>query len=152
MSNQWFPKVEDSKAAKSCSKQGAAGVVVFAAMNLLGAAFAFFSSKSPVDAQAIDAQGIQDYIVGAFITVPVLLYFAYRIYQGKGWLAAGLVLLWFITETGFKVAGGSTNGGWVFFYMAIAAMIINGLRGCWWFRRNPVADQLPDAEDDPRTA
>jgi hypothetical protein len=135
MSNQWFPKIEAFDGANKLAKQGAIGVVLFALMNLVGLLFAFYSSKSPVDQRAIDAEGMQDMVLGAFFVVPLLLFIAYRVYKGKGWLVAGLVLVWFIVEVGFKIAGGTTNVGWLFAYVALAAMMINGFRACWWLRK-----------------
>jgi len=141
MSNNWFPTIEAQDDAKKLAKQGSGGVLLFAAMNFLGVLFAYYAKKSPVDARAIDVQGVQDYIIGAFIIIPLLLFFAWRVYKGKGWLVAGLVLTWFIAESLIKIAGGTTNLGWVFFYVAVAAMIFNGLRGCWWLRKSALTDK-----------
>ncbi|MGB4765836.1 MAG: hypothetical protein WBH09_02895 [Rugosibacter sp.] len=137
MSNKWFPNIEDESVAKSLSKQGAVGVLIFLIMNLSGVAIAYFFNKSPVDAQAIDAQGVSDHVIGAIIMTPLLLLFAYRIYRGNGWLVAGIVLVWFIAEAALKVASGSANVFWVLAYCALAAMIANDARGCWWLRSAP---------------
>jgi hypothetical protein len=135
MSNTWLPAIETPEDAAKLAKQGAIGILLFAGMNLLGLLFVYFANKSPVDASAMDAQNIQDHLLGALIVIPVLLFFAWRVYKAKGWLVAGLVLIWFIFEVALKIAGGSTNIGWIFFYVAVAAMIVNGLRGCWWLRK-----------------
>lgn len=137
MPNQWFPKIEVYEDAKKLAKQGGVGVLLFSALNLLGVLIAYYTNKSPVDASTLDAQGIHDHIVGAFIVIPLLLLFAWRIYRGKGWLVAGIALIWFVVEVVFKIAGGATNIGWMLFYVAVAAMMFNGFRGCWWLCKSP---------------
>ena len=136
MTNPWFPTIQSIDDAKKLTRQGAFGVLLFAAMNLLGLFLAYYARQSPVDGHALDAQSIQDQVIGAFIVMPPLLFFAWRVYKGKGWLAAGLVLTWFVVEVSLKIAGGSTNVGWIIFYLAVAAMIFNGMRGCWWLRKS----------------
>jgi hypothetical protein len=135
MANNWFPKIETSDGARKIAKQGTFGVLIFALMNLLGVLFAYYLNKSPIDQQAIDAQSVQEHIVGAFMVMPLLLFFAYRIYRGKGWIVAGVALTWFVAEAGLKIASGSTNVGWIFFYVVVAGMMLNGLRACWWLRK-----------------
>lgn len=133
--NQWFPKIEVHNDAKKLAKQGSIGVLIFSLLNLIGVLVAYYAHKSPTDLSALDMQGIQAYITGAFIVIPFLLLCAWRIYIGKGWLMAGIALVWFVLETAVKVAGGTTNVGWMFFYVGVASMIFNGLRGCWWLRK-----------------
>ena len=135
MPNQWFPKIEVHEDAKKLTKQGGIGVLLFSALNFLGVLIAYYANKSPVDASTLDAQAIQDHVVGAFIVIPLLILFAWRIYKGKGWLVAGIALIWFVVEVVLKIAGGATNVGWMFFYVGVASMIFNGLRGCWWLRK-----------------
>jgi len=56
-------------------------------------------------------------------------------------------LIWFIAESLIKVDNGTTNLGWIFFYIAVAAMIFNGLRGCWWLCKSAhlPSDKLMEA-------
>jgi|GEM_PF-3466124 hypothetical protein len=135
MLDKWFPKIEAPDGARSLTKQGAIGILLFAGMNLLGVLFAVYAGKSPTDQSAIDAQEVQDYVVGNVILLPLLLFFAYRVYTGKGWFVGGLTLAWFIAEIGLKIAGGSTNIGWIIFYFFVVVGMVNGIRGCWWLRK-----------------
>jgi hypothetical protein len=138
MFNMWFPKIEkieDIGTATKLTKEGSVGVLMFALMNLAGVLFAYYYGNSPTDQQVLDEQDTQDYVLGAFIAIPLLLFFAYRIYRGKGWFVAGLVLAWFILEIGFKIVGGTTNIFWMIAYANVAILIFNGLRACWWLRK-----------------
>jgi len=130
----WFPKLESVKDAKDASKQGLYGILAFAAMNLLGVFFAIYFNKSPSDQSLLDTQGVQDQMIGGFIVLPIILIAAYRVYSGKGWIAGGFILVWFLIEVTVKVVSGTTSFGWIICYAAIAMMIINGIRGCWWIR------------------
>ncbi len=136
MLKKWFPQITDSIAAKSLTKQGAGAVLIYAGMNIFGAVFTYFLSKSPVDARAFDSQQVLSQIIGNVMVSLLLLFFAYRVYKGKGWFAGGLTLVFFLIEIWFKIANGTTNIGWLLFYIAVTAMLINGIRGCWWMRKN----------------
>ena len=135
MSNKWFPEIDGEESALKSSKQGAYGVLIFIAMNLIGVALVYFAEKSPVDGGNATQEDILNHILGASIIIPILLIMAWREFKGKGWLVSILVLLWFIVETALKVLGGTTNIGWVIFYIAVASMLINGIRGCWYIRK-----------------
>lgn len=131
---KWFPKIEDMPGAKKLSRQGAYGLLIFAAMYALGIVFTLYFNQSPTDQQQLDAQAVQDQVLGSSLLIPFILFFAYRVFIGKGWLVAGLVLVWFLAEMLLKIASGSTNVGWLVFYVAVAAMMANGIRACWWLR------------------
>ena len=146
MLNKWFSKIDKVDEAKKATTQGAVGVLLFAAMNSLGALIAYYASRSPVDGSAIDAQAVWNQVVGTFVVIPLLLFFAWRIHNGKGWLVAALVLAWFTAEIALKVSGGTTNVGWMLFYVVVWAMIFNGARGCWWMRKGAV-DRAPKASE-----
>src|SRR5690606_23564160 len=107
--SKWFPKIDGIEDAKALTKKGAIGVLIFAAMNMLGLIFVLYLNQSPVNTGALDAQGVQDQIIGSVIIIPLLLFFAYRVYIGKGWIAGGLVLVWFVVEIALKTMGGTAN-------------------------------------------
>ena len=135
MSNKWFPEIDGEEYAIKSSKQGAYGVLIFIAMNLLGVALIYFAEKSPVDGANATEEDILNHILGAIIIIPIMLIMAWRIYKGKGWLVSILVLIWFFVEIALKILAGTTNIGWIVFYIAVAAMLINGIRGCWYLRK-----------------
>ena len=144
---RWFPKIEQPNDARKLSKQGAIGILIFTAMNLFGVILAVYFNRNPVDSGPVDAQDAQEQIIGAAILVPLLFFFAYRLYAGKGWFVGGLVLAWFVLEIVFKILGGTTNIGWIIFYVFVIGMLVNGIRACWWLRNNPENDE-PNAEAD----
>lgn len=131
----YLPKIDTPETAKKLTKHGAIATLVFVAMNLLGTALVYFAAKSPEDGKALDAEAVQDHLIGTILLLPPLLFFAYRIYTGKGWLVAGIVLAWFVGEALLKIVGGTTNVGWMFAYAVLTLMLLNGLRGCWWLRK-----------------
>ena len=136
MGNKYFPTIDSTEVARSLAKQGALGALLFAAMNVGGVLFALYAKLSPTTGQGMSEQGIQDMVIGASMLMPVLLFMAWRIYRGKGWISGGIMLLWFFAEIATKIVGGTTNVGWVIMYFFIAAMLVNGVRACWWLRRN----------------
>lgn len=131
---KYFPKIDHSETARKLSKEGSYGVLIFVGMYVLGMVFAVFFNQDPMGLQPLDAQGVRNHVIGSAILIPIMMVFAYRVSVGKGWFVAGLVLVWFLVEITWKVASGSANVGWFVFYVAVAAMIVNGMRGCWWMR------------------
>lgn len=144
MSNKFFPVIETEAEARKLAKQGSIGVLVFTVMNLVGVAFAYYFGISASDRQPVDMQGVWERVVGASILIPLLLFFAWRIYKGKGWLVSGIVLLWSAVEIIAKIAGGTANLMGMVFLISIAGMIYNGLRACWWLCKPPLANP-PDS-------
>ena len=137
MLDKLSPKIETPDGARSLTKQGAIGILLFAGMYLVGIVVVLYTGKSVVDLRPIDAQGMQDRVIGSVVALTVLLFFAYRVYTGKGWFVAGLALALFIAEIGLKTYGGTTNVGWFIFYFFVAVAMLNGVRGCWWLRKRP---------------
>jgi Na+/melibiose symporter-like transporter len=115
VTTKWFPPINTTEQARKSANQGALGLLIFTAMYLLGAAFAYFANRSPVDGQAASAVDVQNQVLGNLILVPLLLFFSYRVHKGKGWLACTLALLWFAAEAVIKLTSTPTNVGWIFF-------------------------------------
>jgi uncharacterized membrane protein len=136
MARKWFPPIANHDDALKMCKEGAIGVLAFATMNVAGVLFAIFAQKSAVSGRTISNDDVQSFLIGSALVIPLLLWLAYRIKQGRGWLASGFVLLWFLVEIGSKIANGTTNPGWLIAYAAIAAALANGIRGSWWVRRS----------------
>ena len=134
MANRWFPRIEANDGARKLAKQGAIGVLIFTAMNVAALLSAYYLGISAFDRSQLDAQGVQFQLFGGAVLVPLLLFFAYRVYTVKGWFVSGLVLAWFILEITMKVAKGTTSFVWFIPYIAIAAAMLNGVRACWWLR------------------
>lgn len=93
MLSKWFPAIATIEDAMKLAKQGAIGVLLFTAMNILGAVFAYFLSQNPNNAESLNAQGVREVVLGITFLIPFLLLFAWRIYKGKGWLVSGLVII-----------------------------------------------------------
>jgi len=58
--------------------------LVFAAMNLLGVLIAYYAKKSPINTNSINTQGALDFIIGAFIVIPLLLFLLGASTKAKG--------------------------------------------------------------------
>lgn len=144
MFKKYFPAIDSQETAKEMSKQGALGVLIFTGMNLFGLIFMYLAGTSPVDGSEATLTDIQDQLIGTAVLIPILLFMAWRIFKGKGWLASTLALLWFIAEIAMKILGGTTNIGWMIAYIAIVGMMVNGFRACW-FQRNWSKDSADEA-------
>ena len=136
MFKKWFPKIENAKVAKDMTKQGFYGGLFFTAMSLIGLAVIYFTNQSVSERSALNEKDVFNAIIGGSFLIPIQLLLAYRIYKDKGWLASILLFLWLIIEVFFKVLGGTVNPGFLIIYLVIMVWLVNGFRGCWYFRIN----------------
>lgn len=73
-------------------------------------------------------------IAGSVIELSLLLLCAWRFWIYRGAILGPICLLLYVVEIVLKITSGTTNIGWILAYLAIGAMIINGIRGAWSFR------------------
>jgi len=131
----WFAQIDSIDQARKAARQGGLGGLLFAASYVAGLAFAFLARTNPSDNQPLNGEALTNQLIGSILGTLIILFLAWRTSTGKGWLSAGAMLLFFVVEISFKVAGGTTNVGWMVAYVAVGAMMVNGLRACWWLRR-----------------
>jgi hypothetical protein len=140
----WFGPIDDYASAKTAARNGAIAGLIFAGMYLLGALLIIFAGRSPTTGEAttdFEELGIYLVIIDAILTA-LILFLSWRVSTGRGYISAGLLLVWFVGECVMKALGGATSIGWIFFYLAVAATMFDGLRGCWLGRR---VRPMPDA-------
>ena len=139
MISKWFPKVDSEEVARDLAKQGAYAAIAFAAMSLVGLIFAYTTNYSGSDLSQLNTEDVTTIMLGGAIVIPIQLLMAYRIYKGKGWLASIVLSLWFLLEIAIKILGGTASPAWFVFYLIIIGTLVNGFRGCWYFRNNQPA-------------
>ncbi|WP_095012581.1 hypothetical protein [Tsuneonella mangrovi] len=136
--SQWFPDVSEYEGAKKALNGGFYACLAFAAMNVLGIVFIMLAAKNPSSGEAVTQ--MTGAIFGVLVELTIVLIAAWRFKREKGLIWGTLALLLFALEVFMKVAGGTTNVGWIFFYAAIFAGLANGLRGAWAIRSNEFVD------------
>jgi hypothetical protein len=99
-----------------------------------GAIFAarYLSGKSALDLRTPESNSISA-LVGTAVEVAFVLFAAYRIKIGRGWVISWLLLALFATEAVMKVLAGHSFG-WIIFYIAVGSSILAGARACWNIR------------------
>jgi CHASE2 domain-containing sensor protein len=123
-----FSPIRDLASAKRAAKEGSVGGFVFAGMYVLGAFLKYRAEPLPQEETIVLVA-----VYGALTALIVFL--TWRVRSGRGFMSAGLLLLWFVAESALKVLGGSVHVGWAFFYLMVAGALVQGLRGCWKVRR-----------------
>ena len=136
MLGSWFPKIDSTEMAMSQAKVGGYGGVAFLVMNLIGIAFLYFYSQSASTGESVSSEDVMFAMLGMAIVLPFLLFLTYRVFKGKGWLAAIVLITWFLFEITNKVANGTFSAGWIICYLVILASLVNGFRGCWYLKQN----------------
>jgi hypothetical protein len=135
MWDKWFPTLDSAESAKQAARQGGLGGLLFAGSYLIGIIFVAFFKTSPVDKSAVAGDDALYWMAASAVLTAAIFLLAWRVSTGKGWVSAGILLIWFVLEIATKIVGGTTNIGWMFAYAAVAAMLFNGLRACWWLRQ-----------------
>jgi hypothetical protein len=141
---RWFAAISDQSSAKAAAKNGAIGGLIFAGMYVIGAIVLVFAGRSPTTgASSADFAefGIFLIIIDTLL-IALILFLSWRVSTGRGYISAALLLLWFVGEVVTKVISGGASVGWIFFYLAVGATLVEGWRGCWLGRR---FRDVPDA-------
>jgi hypothetical protein len=124
-----FSPITDLESAHAAAKAGAGAGFVFAGMYVIGALMQYRAASSHSQDEAIAFVAINA------VLISLILFLSWRVKTGRGFISTALLLLWFVGECTVKVLAGSTNMGWVFFYLIVAAGLLRGLRGCWKVRQ-----------------
>jgi hypothetical protein len=130
-----FAPIKDARSARSAAKSGAIAGAVFAGMYIVGILLLTgFHTPSPLLEPDSEFQyhlqlGIDAAAVG------LILFLSWRVYTGRGYISASVLLVWFVGEIAFKVLTGATNFVWVLVYIAMLIALAEGVRGCWLGRR-----------------
>ena len=132
--SKWFPEVDDYAGAKEALKAGTFGCMAFEAMLVLGLVFTYFAGKSPIDKAPVSPDDFVAQIIGVLLESIIVLVALLRFRKEKGLIWGGIVLAMFALEIFMKIAGGTSNIGWMFAYAAIGAALVNGIRGAWAMR------------------
>ena len=128
-------KIETPQKAIELAKQGAiCGLLVFAS-ETLGLALPYLTGVSVATGLPINQSEIQDNLTGAIILLPTILFFCWRVNTGKGYISATLLLCLFLFEIFTKIVTMRTNVGWFIAYFFIAVGLFNGIRACWYLRK-----------------
>jgi hypothetical protein len=135
---RWFPEVDDNEGIEKALKAGFIAELVFAATIALGITVVLVTGRYP------GAQGSSDpsFLVGMVVELAVVLVAAWRFKIGKGLVWGAVTLVLFALEIIEKLASGHI--GWMLFYAAIAAGLINGMRGAWARRTIPAGANYAD--------
>ena len=148
------PQYEDAYTENMEAARTSWGGWLFTASLVLGGIFALFG-QSPVDKGETYADATTGIIILA--TAIIAAAFTWRVHIGKGWIAGGVLLIWWAVEVVGKLTGGTLNIGWAIFHIAGMANLFLGVKACWLLRGeippaideavavNPVAEHLGDA-------
>jgi len=142
--SKWFPDTSDYAGAKAALKGGVWSSFAFAAMNALGVVLLIATNKTPSLGQQVESP--VSAALGILLEMAFVLVAAWRFGAGKGLIIGALAFALFLVEVVAKVIGGTTNGGWMIAYVAVAAGFINGLRGAWAMRQFDRRDASVESE------
>lgn len=127
--SKWFPDVSEAEGLEDARKAGFFGACAFAAMIVLGIAIVFFADATPVLGQPVPDPTAA--VIGMLAELALAVVAAWRLKIGKGAFWGSALALLFVAEIIGKIAGGTTNVGWMIAYAAIFIALVNGVRGAW---------------------
>lgn len=130
-----FPKFETLEDVRKAARSGAIAGLFFAGMNALGLALMFFGVQLPGDTDPVSGSDQIASMAGVGIELIVILLFSWRVSTGKGYVSAIALLLLFLLEIFLKIAGGTSNVGWMFAYAFIALGMFNAIRATLVFKK-----------------
>ena len=133
--SRWFPQVDDHEGADAALKGGYVAALFFAGSIGLGIAWLVFSGATPGSRTPVNS--LAGALIGIAVELAVVLIAAWRFKTGKGLVWGTVALVLFVLEIVTKFENGSAGVFWWFFYAAVAAGLVNGVRGAWAKRNLP---------------
>jgi hypothetical protein len=133
MLKRYFPDVATAEEAEKATKGGVFAALAFAAMNVLGLVFLFATGNIPGLSPGTPSE-FPFAVIGVLLELAIILTAAWRFKQHKGLIVGSLTLALFLFEVATKIATGTTNIFWIFFYLAVFAGFVNGLRAAFAYR------------------
>ena len=137
--------IDGPDVARRYARQGAVGLIVFAAFHGVGAWHLLHYRRSLFNAQSLGAMSVLVQAATVVSFIPVLLLLAWRTYRGKAWLGASLVLAYYAVEVAAKAVGGAFRRPEIpLVHLAVVLLIAQGARACCWLRRHHAISVRPD--------
>lgn len=133
--SKWFPDVDDPEGLSKARNAGVIGAIAFATMICVGMGLLLFMGRMPVSGD--HPTGVEFPLGGMIVELVLVAIAAWRFRIGKGLVWGSFILFTFVLEIVGKVASGTTNIGWFFFYAAVGAGLINGIRAAWATKNLP---------------
>jgi len=127
-----FVQVASFADAKRIARRAAVVALIFAVMYVVGI-FATMQGISPITGQRDpETAGYLGFVV-VFnaIALLLILFLAWRIGTGRGFVSAAFLLVWFVAEAATKVIGGSAGIGFGLAYVVMALILADGVRATW---------------------
>lgn len=118
--------------AKRVARRAAIVALLFAAMYVIGIVVTR-RGISPISGQYDPeiAAFLEIMMVFNVIALLLILFLAWRISTGRGFVSAAFLLVWFVAETATKVIGGSAGIGYALAYLVMTLFLIDGVRATW---------------------
>jgi hypothetical protein len=118
--------------AKRVARRAAIVALLFAAMYVIGIVVTQ-RGISPITGQYDPeiASFLEIMMVFNVIALLLILFLAWRISTGRGYVSAAFLLVWFVAETATKVIGGSAGIGYALAYLVMTWFLIDGVRATW---------------------
>ncbi len=136
-----FGPIDNETDARALAKGGAVAALLLTISETIGAVMTYFGTdpttfKSTADG-ALTAGTLDSYVTIAVMAAMILalIFMTWRIYAGRGYVSAALVLALLLFETYAKTMGHTLNGGWAVVYLGLAVSLFGAIRACWWLRR-----------------
>ncbi len=117
---------------------------IFAGMIVLGTLVTYFSGKSLIDLKTPETSLLAA-MIGEIVELLFVLFAAYQMVTGRGWIISWFLLAIFAGESVTKILAGRSFG-WIFFYIGVGASLLAGARACWDIRSRLKSGETMKAE------
>jgi Na+/melibiose symporter-like transporter len=131
----FFPIIDTHEDAIKCARNGGYAGFALAALSVLGAAFVYFARSDIATGGQLSQQQAIYNVAGILISIPFILFWAYRVYIGKGWISCVILILFVCLETVLRLVGGKFGFLNILIFVFIVVALINGFRGCRALKR-----------------
>jgi class 3 adenylate cyclase len=127
-----FTPIVSFAEAKRVARRAAIVALIFAVMYVIGTVISLLGI-SPITGQRDPGLAAAHVFILIFNTIALLLilFLAWRISTGRGFVSAGFLFVWFVAEAATKVIGGSAGIGFGLAFFVMALFLGDGVRATW---------------------
>ena len=129
-----FPGIETLEDVLRLARGGGIAGLIFAALTLLDGLLAVYAGgpavRGPLLSGGPDGLLHMAPLIGTAIEIAAILFMTWRIWTGKGYVSAVLLMALFVAEAMTEIHGGIYGLGWVIAYFVAGLMMLNAIRAC----------------------
>lgn len=127
-----FPKIETLADVMRLARGGGIAGLIFVALILLDGLVSTVSGGGGRGGHFSGAHALP--LIGTGLEIAAILFMSWRVWSGKAWLSAVLMMALFVIKAMTEIPGGLYGVAWIVAYFGVGLMMLNAIRAALRYR------------------